>query len=205
MPWPKGRPRSVETRERMSISQRRVVHTPEWNARVSFSKTGRVVPRLSEDLKSRWRDPEYRARMHLLHKGSTRPEATRRKMSLAFTRRGTKQRTPSAPELELMKLVNDTVEYTGLGKFWVYLPGFKGGRHKSPDFVVRPFSESKIVIEVFGGRGFYHTEEEAVELVEAYSQVGIECVLLWEHEIERIRELKPDLLRYQRVASSIRS
>lgn len=89
-----------------------------------------------------------------------------------------RNRRPSRLEKKVIDLCVERLEYTGDGQFWVTLEK----RHKNPDFVVRPFRLSKRVVEVFGGLGYFHTREEAVELTAAYQKLGIECLVLFEDE-----------------------
>ena len=88
------------------------------------------------------------------------------------------------------------LRFTGDGGYWRFLPLL--GRHKNPDFVVvspdcdpeHPFRGSTKVVEAFGD--FWHSKmftgkvpfEHERELVEAYADVGLECLVIWESEIE---------------------
>jgi hypothetical protein len=83
----------------------------------------------------------------------------------------------------------DCVEYTGNKAFWRYLPKWNEGSHKNPDFVVRPFRENGCkVIECCGD--YYHSlnfngrtkEEYESEMVEAYRDQGIDCLVIWESD-----------------------
>jgi endogenous inhibitor of DNA gyrase (YacG/DUF329 family) len=82
------------------------------------------------------------------------------------------------------------VEYTGDHQFWISLES----RIKNPDFVVRPFHETKRVIELFGGEGYWHTREEAVDLIKQYGEKGIDCLIVWETDIRsRLSEVKAQI------------
>jgi hypothetical protein len=88
------------------------------------------------------------------------------------------------------------LRFTGDGGYWRFLPLL--GRHKNPDFVVvspdcdpdHPFRGSTKVVEAFGD--FWHSKmftgkvpfEHERELVEAYADVGLECLVIWESEID---------------------
>lgn len=80
-------------------------------------------------------------------------------------------------EARLAKHLPPGFSFTGDHSFWVRLHG----RNKNPDFVVRPFRKTKQVVEVFGD--YWHTKEEAVQLIQEYEAVGIQCFVLMEHEI----------------------
>ena len=92
--------------------------------------------------------------------------------------------------------------FTGDGKFWRHLP--KLGHHKNADFIVpgpdpeHPMRGVAKVVEAFGD--FWHSRmftgkapfDHESELVEAYADVGIECLVVWESEVkvdpEQVRE-----------------
>jgi len=104
---------------------------------------------------------------------------------------------PNNLELKVLDLAPDGVlRFTGDGGYWRFLPLL--GRHKNPDFVVvrpdcdpeHPFRGSTKVIEAFGD--FWHSKmltgrapfEHERELIEAYADVGLECLVIWESEVE---------------------
>ena len=84
--------------------------------------------------------------------------------------------------------------YTGNHTFWKWLP--KLGRHKNPDFLVpgpdseKPQRDITKVVEVFGD--FWHSRmmtdkapfDHEQELIEAYADIGIQCLILWESEVK---------------------
>ena len=88
------------------------------------------------------------------------------------------------------------LRFTGDGRYWRFLPLL--GRHKNPDFVVvrpdcdpeHPFRGSTKVVEAFGD--FWHSRmftgkvpfEHERELIEAYADVGLECLVIWESEVK---------------------
>jgi len=87
-----------------------------------------------------------------------------------------------------------TMQFTGDGKFWRWLPKLK--HHKNPDFIfpgpdpTNPKKGVTKVCEVFGN--FWHSRlftgkapfEHEQELIEAYAEVGITCLVLWESEVK---------------------
>lgn len=81
-------------------------------------------------------------------------------------------------EARFRDLLPEKVEYVGDHAFWVCL---KGGQPKNPDFVVRPFSKTKKVIEVFGS--YWHPPEDEKSLIKAYQEAGVDCLVVWDHEI----------------------
>lgn len=70
------------------------------------------------------------------------------------------------------------------------------GHHKNPDFIVpgpdlrKPFKEVTRVVEVFGD--FWHSRmitgnapfDHELELIEAFRDIGIECLVIWESEVK---------------------
>ena len=116
---------------------------------------------------------------------------------------------PNNLERKVLDLAPDGVlRFTGDGGYWRFLPLL--GRHKNPDFIVvrpdcdpeHPFRGSTKVIEAFGD--FWHSKmltgrapfAHERELIEAYADVGLECLVIWESEVES----DPDGVR-GRVAS----
>jgi hypothetical protein len=74
------------------------------------------------------------------------------------------------------------------------------GHHKNPDFIVpgpdpdHPKKGVTKVVEAFGD--FYHSRiftgkapfEHEQELIDAYAEIGIECLILWESEVNNDSE-----------------
>lgn len=83
--------------------------------------------------------------------------------------------------------------FTGDGGWWRHLPRY--GRNKNPDFIafgpdaVNPKKGVTRVVEAFGD--YWHSRmftgkapfEHEQDLVDAYREVGIECLVLWESEV----------------------
>ena len=86
-----------------------------------------------------------------------------------------------------------TLLYTGDGSWWRWLP--KLGKHKNPDFVLpgpdpeHPFRGVTKIVEAFGD--FWHSRmftgkapfDHEQELVDAFADVGIDCLIIWESEV----------------------
>ena len=84
--------------------------------------------------------------------------------------------------------------FTGDGSFWRHLPLL--GHHKNADFILpgpdpeHPRKGVTKVVEVFGN--FWHARmftgkanwEHEQELIDAYAEVGIECLIVWESEVK---------------------
>jgi hypothetical protein len=101
---------------------------------------------------------------------------------------------PNGLERKVLALAPEgSLLFTGDFSFWRWLP--KLGHHKNPDFIVPgPDSENPKkgvtrVVEAFGD--FWHSKmftgrapfEHEQELIDAYKEVGIECLVLWESEV----------------------
>lgn len=85
--------------------------------------------------------------------------------------------------------------WTGNGKFWKRLPSIDA--YKNPDFIVpgpvpgHPFRGVTQVVEIFGN--FWHSRiftgkapfEHEQELIEAFRDIGIECLVIWESEVKQ--------------------
>lgn len=84
---------------------------------------------------------------------------------------------PNQLEMLFDEITPNIVRYVGDRSWWRLLPN---GRYKNPDFKIT--GQNK-VIEIFGGKDYFHTEEEAKELLSLYEQVGLKCLIFWEEEI----------------------
>jgi hypothetical protein len=101
---------------------------------------------------------------------------------------------PNLPERILQSLAPELL-YTGAGDFWRWLPLL--GHHKNPDFILpgpdpeHPKKDVTKVVELFGD--FWHSRmftgkanfEHESELVAAFAEVGIECLVVWESEVKK--------------------
>ena len=90
--------------------------------------------------------------------------------------------------------LNPELLYVGNGAFWRWLPKLK--HHKNPDFILagpdpkQPKRGVRKVVEVFGD--FWHSRmftgrssfEHENELVEAFRDIGIDCLVVWESEVK---------------------
>lgn len=101
---------------------------------------------------------------------------------------------PNGLERKVVALApEDMLLFTGDFSFWRWLP--KLGHHKNPDFIVpgpdpdHPKKGVTKVVEAFGD--FWHSRiftgkapfEHEQELIDAYAEIGIECLILWESEV----------------------
>ena len=101
---------------------------------------------------------------------------------------------PNGLERKVMSLASEgALLFTGDFSFWRWLP--KLGGHKNADFIVpgpdpdHPKKGVTKVVEAFGD--FWHSRiftgkapfEHEQELIDAYAEVGIECLIIWESEV----------------------
>ena len=100
---------------------------------------------------------------------------------------------PTLPE-RLVASYAPSLLYTGNRTFWRWFPTLK--KHKNPDFILpgpdpaKPKKGVTRVVEVFGD--FWHSRmftgkapfDHEQELIEAYADIGIRCLILWESEVK---------------------
>jgi len=84
--------------------------------------------------------------------------------------------------------------YTGDRQWWRYLPMLD--HYKNPDFIVigpdpkHPMRGVTKVVEAFGD--FWHSRmftgkapfDHEQELIDAFAEIGIECLVVWESEVK---------------------
>lgn len=111
---------------------------------------------------------------------------------------------PNGLERRVARL-DPRLTYTGDRSFWRWLPAL--GHHKNPDFIVpgpdptKPKKGVTKVVEAFGD--YWHSRmftgrapfEHEQELVAAYAEVGIDCLVLWESEVKGTPEGARERLR----------
>lgn len=113
---------------------------------------------------------------------------------------------PTLPE-RLTASYAPTLLYTGNRTYWRWLP--KLSKHKNPDFILpgpypeKPKKDVTRVVEVFGN--FWHSRiftgkapfDHEQDLIEAYADIGIDCLILWESEIKsNPNEVRDRLARF---------
>lgn len=100
---------------------------------------------------------------------------------------------PNKLEQKVWEMVPQ-LRYTGNGTFWKHLPKLKA--YKNPDFVLpgpdpeHPFRGATKVVEVFGD--YWHSRmktgkvefEHEQELIEAFRDIGLDCLIIWESEVK---------------------
>lgn len=159
---------------------------------------GADSPLQNPEVMGRWRKT---SRMNW---GATHPMKNREYARKHLERMGTNL-SPTLPE-RLVYSYAPTLVYTGNRTYWRWLP--KLSKHKNPDFILpgpdaaKPKKGVTRVVEVFGD--FWHSRmftgkapfDHEQELIDAYADIGIACLVLWESEVKT----RPDDVRFRLAA-----
>jgi len=143
--------------------------------------------KMREIKKQHWQDEEYRQKQSEAHLQAVQSDEYRQKLSEIKKQQWQDEeyrekmreaigRVPNKLETYVNTLTPLNVRYVGDGSWWRYLPLL--GQSKNPDFKVKGRNK---VIEVFGD--YWHRNDDPEKLTEAYKQVGVKCLVLWESEI----------------------
>ena len=102
---------------------------------------------------------------------------------------------PNKVEQKIVDMNIEGVKYTGNFNHWIT---FKDNYRKNPDFIITPFSKTKKVIEIFSGKGFYHTEEELEWMLKSYNELDIKCLFFWDYEIKNknLQQIKQQIINF---------
>jgi len=139
------------------------LHTPE--AKAKWAEHGREL----------WRDPEFRRMQVDTNKARWLDPEFRERWLLS------QKRAPNGLETFFDGITPDSIRYIGDGSWWRLLPN---GKYKNPDFKVTGRPQ---VIELFGS--YWHRDEDPFVIIEMFHRLGIECLVLWEHDIKRNAEV----------------
>lgn len=142
--------------------------------------------KISDAQRKHWQDPEYRAKMDkVCNSDEYRDERRRRWKNPDFVSKCMEAlgRSPNNLEFFFDRLTSSNIRYVGDHSWWrcliLSLPnGEYIRKYKNPDFKVT--GQNKVV-EVFGD--FWHQGEYPQDLIDAYNDAGIECLIIWEHEL----------------------
>lgn len=85
------------------------------------------------------------------------------------------KKSPNKPERKILEAY-PSLQYVGNGKYWIL---FKNGQRKNPDFLTQ---RENFVIELFGN--YWHKNENLDILKKKYKEIGIECLVIWENEVD---------------------
>lgn len=87
---------------------------------------------------------------------------------------------PNKLESSFDEATSDSIEFVGNRAFWCT---FTNGRHKNPDFKI---VGQKKVIELWGT--YWHKGENPEELIKHFEAIGVECMVIWEHDWKEKRD-----------------
>jgi len=146
---------------------------------------GRVDPqKLSSAQKRRWADPKARQRHGEKIKAAWARKTPEQRKLWVRNLIESRCQPMNQGEARVLQLAPSSLRFTGDRKKLIRLPEWP--RHyKNPDFVVEPFSHTRAVVELFGGRDLWHTENEAAQLHQAYAAAGYRCIIIWYDEMQR--------------------
>jgi endogenous inhibitor of DNA gyrase (YacG/DUF329 family)/G:T-mismatch repair DNA endonuclease (very short patch repair protein) len=165
--------------------------SPEWRAKQSQAKKENPTTYWA----GREKSPELRAKISQSLMGN-KPWNTGKKIGshspehraklipvLLAARMKAREVKPTGPERKIIDMMPGNIRYTGNRSWWRTLPS---GKSKNPDFKVT--GENK-VIEVYGN--YWHKGEDPADIIGQYRAIGIDCLVLWESEINK----QPDMVR----------
>jgi len=146
---------------------------------------------MSKKSKARWKQKDYRNKMiKILKEMNSNPELNKKRrirmkenwQSPKFRKiilKKTKKR-PTRLEMLFDEITPKQVRYVGNGAWW---RRFRNGHSKNPDFKIT--GQNKI-IELYGD--YWHRNDNPQKLIDLYKQVGLECLVIWEHEVYNNQE-----------------
>jgi len=144
-----------------------------------YKRTDVHKKRMSEILIGRMFSSEHIKNISIAQKKRMQnPQEKKRMREIRFI--ATKKR-PTNPERIFDELTPSIIYYVGNGTWWRNL---SNGTHKNPDFKIK--GQNK-VIEIFGD--YWHRNDDPQELIDLYKQAGIDCLVIWEHEIYKQPEM----------------
>jgi len=154
--------------------------------RSCLAKVGKVFPKVEVPAAS---EADLMERYGVLH-----PKQDREYTLYFLHEIGEKfKRGPNGFESKVQALAPQLL-YTGNRAFWRWLPRL--GKHKNPDFLLpgpdpeHPFRDVTRVVECFGT--WFHGQRltgqdpkvHEAETISAYAEVGLECLVVWEHDLK---------------------
>ncbi len=93
-------------------------------------------------------------------------------------------RKPNKKENLLSSIMPENVKYTGDFKFWIKT----NKKTRNPDYIVKPFSKTHAVIELYGD--YWHKDENENDKINEYAEKGIRCLVIWEKELKDLQKVK---------------
>ena len=100
---------------------------------------------------------------------------------------------PSSYEIKVINLRIKDLEFVGDHKFWIT---FENGKNKCPDFVLRPFSKTHTVIEVWG-RYWHDKNGDDYRLVqEEYKKLDYNVLFLFDEDFKKDEKYIKRVVKY---------
>lgn len=166
-----------EYKEKMSEIQ----NNPEYKEKISKQSTTQWQnpdhrENISKKMKSVWENAEYKDKMSKRMTTQWQNPEYRAKILKTILK------TPNKPEAILNQLTPEEVRYTGNRAWWCRIKLLVNGEYvtksKNPDFKIKG---QKKVIELYGD--YWHKNDNPDDLINAYKEIGFDCLVIWESEI----------------------
>ncbi len=125
-----------------------------------------------------WARPEYRKAI-----SKSRLESWQNPVYVARVRKGRKgayKLSPNYLEQDFDQATSDELVFVGDSGLWYEL---KNGKSKNPDFKVKDVDK---IVELWGT--YWHRDQDPDEMIALYAEIGIECMVIWEHDWKEKRE-----------------
>lgn len=193
---------TVEYKEKQSNVQKIAQNRPEVKAKKSAAtKKNWQSPDFREkqftSVEKLHTDPEYMKNQYVAAKKRWANPVYREKQLKAIFK-GLNLR-PNKPESLIIKLLQEWLpneyKYTGDGSVWI--------GYKNPDFV--NINGQKKIIEYFGAyphgpkRTGRINKEEENQRINHFAKYGYQTLIIWEHELEDVEELKKRILLFNQI------
>jgi len=157
----------------------------ESSIRTCLAKVGLIFPEYDTPAAT---EQELLDRYRVTHQMRNRDYARMHLLAMADPNAG-----PNGLERKVAAMA-PSLMFTGNRTFWRWLP--KLGHHKNPDFIVpgpdpkKPRKGVTKAVEAFGD--YWHSKiftgkapfDHESELIGAYAEVGLECLVIWESEVK---------------------
>jgi len=151
-------------------------------------------------LKRCWENPEYRNKViEATREGKNTPEVKLKMSEISkkhwldpkYSEKVLKANNhrPTGIENKIISLSIKGLKYVGNGIFW----RLTEKKHRNPDFKI--IGQNKI-IEIFGD--YWHKGENSNEIVKEYKNIGLDCIVFWENEINNdIEKVKKEIIEFR--------
>lgn len=187
---------SAKAKERYASGLQCPGNGPTESARIKISQKAKIRYSNPENhpFFGHHLSPSHKAKFSRL--GWRHSDESKRKISeaakLNWQNKGYAQRTlscrrPNKKEVQLDNLLKELClpyQYVGNGQFTL------GG--KCPDFL--NINGQKKLIELYGN--FWHQGENPQNRINYFAQYGFDTLVIWEHELKQLKELKCKLLNF---------